>query len=469
MRLATIRIPVTRLWLAAVLLSLLAGCATVQVTGPDGKSAAASSNPVIQQAGALARNDAALTGQAKADNAREIDRLLSGLDDASLAREAAALAANDPLYNFAGRALLRRGLPLPRPFDRGAQWRFDAGNRPPADRDGYRPPSKLAVLLPLSGSLATAAAPVRDGLLAGYYGERRQRPDIQFYDTAGTPGGATAAYAKAVAEGNDFVVGPLGRDEVSALFNQGNLSVPMLALNRGNVAPPAGNASFSLAPEDEAISAAEYLIASRVSNVLVITSTDSTMRRAAEAFRDRFGERGGKVADTLSTSETADGFGPVLQTAAAKGPVDAVFLAVKGSQARSLVPLLAGAGLNGKPLVATSQLTSGTGKPEQDRVLDGIIFPSDAWSVRGTPGLPSASMTEQTLPTARGGAQRLFAFGYDAWLITAYLERLATSAEGEVKGATGDLSIDGFGNVIRAPAWSTFSGGLVVPYGRSGG
>lgn len=469
MRLATIRIPATRLWLAAVLMALLAGCATVQVSGPEGKPAEASNNPVIQQAGALARSDAALAGAAKAENAREIDRLLSGLDDATLAREAAALAANDPLYNFAGRALLRRGLPLPRPFDRGAQWRFDAGSRPPADRDGYRPPSKLAVLLPLSGSLATAAAPVRDGLLAGYYGERRQRPDIQFYDTAGTAGGATAAYAKAVAEGNDFVVGPLGRDEVSALFNQGNLSVPMLALNRGNVAPPAGNASFSLAPEDEAISAAEYLIASRVSNVLVITSTDSTMRRAAEAFRDRFAERGGKVTDTLSTSETADGFGPVLQTAAAKGPVDAVFLAVKGSQARSLVPLLAGAGLNGKPLVATSQLTSGTGKPEQDRVLDGIIFPSDVWSVRGTPGLPSASMTEQTLPTARGGAQRLFAFGYDAWLITAYLERLATSAEGEVKGATGELSIDGFGNVIRAPAWSTFSGGLVVPYGRSGG
>lgn len=460
---------VSRLWLAAALLALLAGCATVQVSSGDGKPAAASDNAAIQAAGALARNDAALNGQAKVDNARQIDRLLSGLDDATLAREAAALAANDPLYNFAGRALLRRGLPLPRPFDRSAQWGFDTSHRPPADRDGYRPPNKLAVLLPLSGSLATAAAPVRDGLLAGYYGERRQRPDINFYDTAGTPGGAVAAYAKAAAEGNDFVVGPLGRDEVSALFNQGNLSVPMLALNRGNVAPPSGNASFSLAPEDEAISAAEYLIASNVRRVLVLTSGDATMRRAAEAFRDRFGERGGTVADTLTTSETADGFGPVLQAAVAKGPVDAVFLAVKGNQARVLAPLLAGAGLSAKPRVGTSQLTSGTGKPEQDRALDGIIFPSDAWSVRGTPGLPSASLTEQTLPTARGGAARLFAFGYDAWLITAYLERLATSAEGEVKGATGELSIDGFGNVIRTPAWSTFSGGLVVPYGRSGG
>ena len=135
-----------------------------------------------------------------------------------------------------GQALLRRGLPLPRPFDRSA-WRFDAGNRPPADSDGYRPPVKLAVLLPMSGNLAVAATPVRDGFLAGYYGEARRRPDVSFYDTAGA-GGALAAYDQAAAEGNDFVVGPLGRDEVNALFAKGALPVPVLALNRGDASPP---------------------------------------------------------------------------------------------------------------------------------------------------------------------------------------------------------------------------------------
>ena len=42
------------------------------------------------------------------------------------------------------------------------RWTFES-DRPAAERDGYRPPRKLAVLLPMSGSLATAAAPVRDG------------------------------------------------------------------------------------------------------------------------------------------------------------------------------------------------------------------------------------------------------------------------------------------------------------------
>ena len=222
--------------LAPLLVALLsAGCSTVQVS-PTGATHAAM-NSTVASAAELARLDATLGGQAKIDNAQRIERLLAGLDDATLAREAAALPAGEPLYNFAGRALLNRGLPLPRPFDRGGNWQFDAGNRPPADSDGYRPPQKLAVLLPLTGSLATAAAPVRDGLLTGYYGEHRRRPEIVFYDTAGTSGGAIAAYGNAVAAGADYVLGPLGRDEVSALFRS-QLSVPVLALNRGNVAPP---------------------------------------------------------------------------------------------------------------------------------------------------------------------------------------------------------------------------------------
>ena len=66
---------------------------------------------------------------------------------------------------------------------------------------------------------------------------------MTFYDSAGSVGGA---YQKAVSEGADYVVGPLDRDQVSALFAQGNLPVPVLALNRGNRVPPPGSVSFSL-------------------------------------------------------------------------------------------------------------------------------------------------------------------------------------------------------------------------------
>jgi len=405
-----------------------------------------------------ARAHLALSGKARTDNQAAIVALLGSLDDRTLASRAGALPANDPLYNFAGRALLARGLTLPRPFDREAASQFDTSKRPPAMSDGYRPPVKMAVLLPLSGRLATAAQPVRDGLLTGYYGETRRRPDIDFIDTTGTPAGALAAYDKAVAAGADFIVGPLGRDEVDAVYGRAQLPVPVLALNRGKDAPPAGSAGFSLAPEDDGVLAAEYLRGRERGRVLVLHSNDDSGRRTAAAFAERFAQRGGQVLATVAVSDTVADIGAQLRAA---GQADGVLLAVRAPQARQLAPQLALAGLGGASRVGTSQLVVGTGKAEEDTALDGIVYPSERWNVHSVAGLPSAASVGQMLPSARGAAGRLFAFGFDAWKISAYLDTL--SQQGGLSGATGTLYLDGNGSILRVPAWSTFSGGRPLP------
>jgi outer membrane PBP1 activator LpoA protein len=451
MEMKSAKLPLFALLLLAL---LLAGCATQRVA-PVADAAAYA----FAQAAPLARNDATLQGQAKAENALAIERLLSALDNASLAREAAKLPAGDALYDFAGKILLSRGLPLPRPFDSAERWHF--GQRPPADRDGYRPPVKMAVLLPLSGSLAAAAAPVREGLLAGYYNETRRRPEMVFFDTAAA-GGATGAYQKAVSANVDFVLGPLGRDEVSAVFAQGDLPVPVLALNRGTVAPPAGNAGFSLAPEDDGVIAAEYLFGIGKRNVLVVAGNDDNGSRAAQAFGERFRQRGGHVADALSVGDNPGDQAAALTDAAQK-KADAVFLAVRGTAARLLAPQLALAGFADKPRVGTSQLASGTGNAKQDEALNGILFPGEVWVAHGVPGLAAPARVAADNPSVRGAAARLFAFGYDAWQLTAYLEKLAMSPNAEIRGATGTLKLDGFGNVSRKPAWSVFSQGRATP------
>ncbi len=424
------------LWLAA-----LAGCASVDVQQPAATTSAYSA--AFMEAQALAQGHAALSGPARTANASRIESLLAGLDDAALARDAARLPAGDPLYSFAGRALLNRGLPLPRPFDRG-DVSFGAADRPAADRDGYRPPLKVGVLLPLSGGQSAAAASVRDGFLAGYYGERRRRPDVRFYDTAA---GASAAYARAAAEGNDFVVGPLGRDEVDAVFADDTPAVPLLALNRGSRTPPAGSAAFSLSPEDEGISLAQYLIQRGAKRVLIQTGGEDAQRRTASTAKAHLQRRGLQVTEDLAAAQE----------------VDALLLAVKGTQARALMPQLALAGITPGMRVATSQIISGTGKPAEDAALDGIVYPTEAWAVRNVDGLPSQASAAARVDTAKGPAARLFAFGYDAWLLTGYLERLALSNNGDVAGATGRLSLDGFGNVLRVPGWSRFAGGVPVP------
>jgi len=380
-----------------------------------------------------------------------------------------AFAATLAALAFAGCSTVQVTRPMEAPASPSEQvvtghWRFDAGDRPPAERDGYRPPRKLAVLLPLSGSLATAAGPVRDGLLAGYYGEYRRRPDLEFYDTAGTAQGAVAAYQRAVAEGADQVVGPLGRDEVDAVFAQTVATVPVLALNRAGD-PPLNSASYALAPEDEGKAAADFLAARNALRVLVLSSGDDNARRSTAALAARLQELGGSVVQTLAVvgDDPPDLIGPMQAALQREGGVDAVFMALRGPQARLAAAQVSAAGLHGRPRVATSQLLSGTGKPEDDAALDGIAFPSDAWSVSGVPGLPPARAMAESLVTARGPAARLFAFGYDAWLLSAYLGHLASSPEASVSSASGALRMGPAGHVLRTPAWSTFSGGHVVP------
>ncbi len=441
--------------LPLILALALAGCAGVSNVSRTPVAHAYSG--AFSEARGLAANHAGLSGQARRDNGAAIDRLLAQLDDTSLARDAARLTAGDPLYNFAGRALLRRGLPLPHAFDRGDASFGDAG-RPPAAGDGYRPPLRVGLLLPLSGSQAVVAASVRDGYLTGYYGESRRHPTLRFYDTSA---GFAAAYARAAADGNDLLVGPLTRENVDAAFADDTPDVPLLALNRGSKSPSPGSAAFSLSPEDEGVSLAQALIDRGSHAVLIIAGSEDVQRRTAESAKAALERRGVRIIGDLGYSAQMS---DALKAPAGASP-DAILLILKGPQARTLAPQLATAGLSGLPRLASSQILVGTGKASDDAALDGIIFPTETWLVQRVPGLPSQSSAAAQARTAKGPAARLFAFGYDAWLLTGHLEQLALDPNARVAGATGRLSLDGFGNILRRPSWSQFTGGVPVSLG----
>jgi outer membrane PBP1 activator LpoA protein len=343
----------------------------------------------------------------------------------------------------------------------------------PAGEDGYRPPARLAVLLPMSGNVSSAGQSVRDGFLAAYYAETRTRPVVKFYDSQGTGAGAQAALTKAIADGAQMVVGPLTREEVNGVLGQaGNL--PTIALNRGGKSPPTGSASFALLPEDEGANAAERLADRGLLQVLVVAARGDSSQRAVVAFRNALKARGGVVVGEVPIAgEIADLSAQLGNYRSAATPPQAVFLSLDAAQARTVAAQLKASALASLPRIATSQVLNGIGG-KNDVELDGIEFPEMPWLLGENVGLPDAASLAK-LPGARGGGQRLFAFGADAWRLAAYFERLYNDPGQSLRGATGELSILIGGPVERTPAWAVFSGGrgrpapAVAPRARDGG
>ncbi|MEO8001535.1 MAG: penicillin-binding protein activator [Arenimonas sp.] len=390
---------------------------------------------------------------------RNIERLLSLVPAAELAQKSASLSASEPFYAYAARELKKRGMPLPMPV--ASSLSNDRSNAfPPAESDGYRPPNQLAVLLPLSGNSAGAGIAVRDGFLSQYYAENRRRPRINFYDTAGSADGARSAASKAIAEGAQMIVGPLTRDEVNAVSNQTDVNVPVLFLNRGQNPPAPGNLSFALSPDEEGWISADRFANRNQMSVIIFTQRDDTAQRTVAAFKDQYKIRGGQViAEQFIEGEAVDLPAKITGLLAANNAnASAVYIALKAPQARALMTQLKTSNLGGTPKLAASLILNGA-SASLDGVLDGIEMPELPWLLNQYGGLANADSVAKTMPSIRGPAQRLFAFGADAWQLSAYLDRLQKDAGFMLAGATGNLRVDSMGNVQRDPSWAVFSGG----------
>ena len=126
----------------------------------------------------------------------------------------------------------------------------------------------------------SAGASVRDGILAAYYAETRRRPEIRFYDSAGTAAGAQKAAKQAAADGAQLILGPLAREEVNGLTDGNEPGIGVVALNRGqNTAP--GSINFALTPDEEGLVTADRFVTGDWARVTKLAKEASAAFRAA--------------------------------------------------------------------------------------------------------------------------------------------------------------------------------------------
>lgn len=350
-------------------------------------------------------------------------------------------------------------------------------------------PKHIALLLPFEGPLASAAQALRDGFLAAQYqayGEGIDQPRISLYDSTAY-NNLQDFYAQAVADGVEWVIGPLERDQVSALAALPSLPLPTLALNYTE-APIAADSSlfqFGLAPEDEARSAALQAWAEGHRSMAALTAQTDWGNRAYQAFKETWEGLGGILIGREmidQPAEMAGQIGQLLQIRQSeqrmqrmqrllgnslmvqptpRQDLDALFLAATPQQARQLMPTLAFQYAGDLPVFSTSHGYQVNPLNNENADLDGILVAEIPWLLSRNDSLYQP--VTQNWPQASGALGRLYAMGIDAQRIFSRLPQLQQYPDTRVNGATGQLSLSTDGRISRQLSWGVMEAGELSP------
>lgn len=342
----------------------------------------------------------------------------------------------------------------------------------------------VALLLPLSGRAASAAATVRDGFMTAYYvSPPGERPRIRIYDTG------TASVAEAVdqatRDGADFIVGPLTREAVLAAATLRTPRPPVLALNflPAEQAAPPGFYQFALSPEEEAREVARRILADGHRHGIALAPLGDWGTRVLTAFKTELTAGGGVLLDTARFDPTLTDFAPVitgvlriddsndrlrrlesiLGTRLAFQPrrrddIDFIFEAAAAAPtARLLRTQIKFYFAGDVPAYATSD--SFEPDPNANQDLDGLSFPDMPWMLGGGLAESVQAAATSAWPVEGPPLDRLFAFGFDAYRLLNVLRTPPPGGAISIEGLTGVLTLDANRRIHRQLDWAQLHDG----------
>ncbi|AHF00259.1 hypothetical protein THITH_14525 [Thioalkalivibrio paradoxus ARh 1] len=369
------------------------------------------------------------------------------------------------------------------------------------------PPRRVAVLLPLSGSLADLGNAVLDGISARHARDHGPGAPLRVLDTEGEPDLAEAHYRNAIAEGADRIIGPLTRDEVDRVAAIGS-GPPTLLLNQPTQPLPESFSVLSLAPEADARAAAAKASTAGWRNALVLVPEGTFGERVADAFREAFESGDSRVAAeyrfqarspdlnaqigaVLAVDESEARIGRLGRQLGLRlqgdpqirADVDGIFIAGPARDLRMVVPHLHYHRAHRLPMLATAHAYEGRPQPALDEDLSGLRFPDAPWLfpernpepelrqqleakiddvvVEVTVDLELEADVETETAAAR--LPRFAALGVDAAGLVTELERYRRAPQLQARGAAGNWAWQPLiRSWVREPGWFEFRNGRPV-------
>ncbi|MHC8365384.1 penicillin-binding protein activator [Pseudomonas sp. ZT5P21] len=349
-----------------------------------------------------------------------------------------------------------------------------------------QPLSKIALLLPQDGPLASVGKALREGFMAAHYQAQQagqKPPAIEFYDSSRLTS-LDEFYRKAQADGVQLVIGPLEKPLVKQLSARPQLPITTLALNYSEGEQgPAQLFQFGLAAEDEAREVSRRARADGLHRAAIMVPKGEWGDRVLRAFSQDWQANGGSIVATERVDQPvqlaqqiadmfqlrqSEGRAKSLQSTVGsqvaaqpsrRQDIEFIFLAATPQQAQQIKPTLNFQYAGDVPVYATSHVFSASGDVNQYNDMNGIRFCETPWLLDAND--PLRKQVTAQWPQAGGSLGRLYAMGVDAYRLAPRLGQLKALPDSRIEGQSGSLGMTQNQRVVRQLPWAQFVSGQV--------
>lgn len=279
----------------------------------------------------------------------------------------------------------------------------------PTDADRHR----VAILVPLSGSNAGIGESIANAANMAVLDTGGTAVRVTSYDTAG---GAAAAAERAIADGNELILGPLLSEDVTAVAPVARAKkIPVIAFT--NDISVAGNGVFIMGftPTQSVDRVVGYAAGQGHKRFALMAPSGLYGQRAAAAYANSVRAHGGTVVAVENYESSAPSINGAARKLAERGPYDAVLIADSGKNAISVVGAL-------KRATITVSLYMGTELWDTERTLTSSPDLFGAVYATAADGLYDQLASKYR---ARFGKApyRLASLGYDSVLLVTKISR----------------------------------------------
>jgi hypothetical protein len=232
---------------------------------------------------------------------------------------------------------------------------------------------------------------------------------------------------------------------------------------------------FALSQTDEANKVAIRAHQEGHQRAIIIAPAGNWGNGIADAFKQRWQNEGGEIADQLgyqNFKQLPEQIRQVLgaqknqprkpktknntpddnkSEARRRQDFDMIFLVAEPDRAREIVPLLKFYYAGNVPVYATSAIYSGRSASIQDNDLDNIQFSDMPWVLGGlSDRMKSIQQNVSELwKNSYSQNPKLYALGVDAYQLSTQMNKLNSSPQNRIRGATGQLSLSENNQIVR--------------------